>query len=64
VAVPAQRGIDATEDRLGRVQPRDHAGRLLDDPRPSRRAGRHERRGGDVAGADVLRQRPVDQLLH
>ncbi len=36
---------------------------LLDDPRPRPGALRHRRLRGDVAGTDVLRQRPRNEVL-
>jgi hypothetical protein len=62
--VPAQRRVDRAEDRLGHPQAGDHAGLLLVDPRTGDGVSGHDRGRGDVTGADILRQRVVDQLLH
>ena len=49
--------VEPPEDRLGHVQAEYHARRLLLDPRPGARAGLDDGLGGEVALADVLRQR-------
>ena len=55
--------VEPEEHRLGDVEPRDHARRLLRDRGDAARGRVDGRLDGHVAGADVLRQRAVDQIL-
>ena len=56
-------GAGLAEDLRRGVEAEHDPGLLLHDPGPGPRGGGHGRLGGDVAGADVLGERPLDQPL-
>ncbi len=55
-------GIGLAKGLLGRFEPEDHTGRLLGDRRPRAGPLGHDGARGQVAGADVLRERPRDEV--
>jgi hypothetical protein len=56
-------GVEPPEDSLGDAEPGDHPGRLLRDRRDAAGIGGDGDLRGHVAGADVLGERAVDQLV-
>ena len=55
--------VERAEHRLYRVHPADDPGLLQEELRGAERVRLHGRLGGDVAGADVLGERGVDDPL-
>ena len=60
---PLDARVEPPEHGLGHVEPEDHAGLLLLDPRAGAPPGLDDRLGRQVARADVLGERARDQVL-
>ena len=56
-------GARLAEDLARNLEAEDHAGLLLDDPRPAARRNRHSRLGRHIARTDVLGQGRGNELL-
>ncbi len=61
--VEADVRIEHAEHRLGDTEPADDPGLLHEQRRRADRLGRNRRIGRDVTGADVLRERRMDDAL-